>query len=174
VPERLRRVAVIASASGNGKTTVARALAERLAVPFVELDALHWGPEWTEATAEELRARIDPIAESDAWVIDGVYRGKLGDLVVANADLVVWLDLPMLVWFPRLLRRTLRRVIRREEFLNGNRETLRSAFLSRNSLLLYALRSHRRRRRLYPTALASYPVLRLRTQREVDRFLRDP
>jgi adenylate kinase family enzyme len=112
VPDRPRRVAVIASASGNGKTTVARALAEQLAVPFVELDALHWGPEWREATAEELRARVEPIVESDAWVIDGVYRGKLGDLVVANADLVVWLDLPMRIWFPRLLGRTLRRTIR--------------------------------------------------------------
>ena len=36
----MRKVAVIASASGCGKTTVGRALAARLGVPFVELDAL--------------------------------------------------------------------------------------------------------------------------------------
>lgn len=171
VPDQMRRVAVIASASGNGKTTVGRALAERLRVPFVELDALHWGPGWTEASAEELRARIAPVVESEAWVIDGVYRGKLGDLVVGRADLVVWLDLPMYVWLPRLLKRTLRRALRHEEFLNGNRETLRSALLSRDSLLLYALRSHRRRRRLYPTQLASYPVVRLRTRAQIEHFL---
>lgn len=168
----MKRVAVIASASGNGKTTLGRALARRLEVPFVELDALHWGPGWTQATAEELRARVEPIVAADAWVIDGVYRGKLGDLVITNADLVVWLDLPLRVWLPRLLRRTVRRAVRREEFLNGNRETLRSAFLSRDSLILYALRSHSRRRRLYPTSLATYNVLRLRTTAEVDDFLR--
>lgn len=168
----MKRVAVIASASGNGKTTLGRALARRLEVPFVELDALHWGPGWTQATAEELRARVEPIVAADAWVIDGVYRGKLGDLVISNADLVVWLDLPMRLWLPRLLRRTVRRAVRREEFLNGNRETLRSAFLSRDSLILYALRSHSRRRRLYPTSLATYNVLRLRTTAEVDDFLR--
>lgn len=154
----MKRVAVIASASGNGKTTVGRALAQRLGVPFVELDALHWGPNWTEASAEELRARVEPIVTTEAWVIDGVYRGKLGDLVLENADVVVWLDLPARVWFRRLLRRTVRRILRREEFLNGNRESLRTALLSRDSLLLYAARSHLRRRRLYPAALARYDV----------------
>ena len=167
----MRRVAVIASASGNGKTTVGRALAERLGVPFVELDLLHWGPGWTEASAEELRARVEPIVATDAWVADGVYRGKIGDLVLERAELVVWLDLPMRVWLPRLLRRTLRRALSREEFLNGNRETLRSALLGRDSLILYALRAHYRRRRTYPTQLSRFVVVRLRSQREVERFL---
>jgi SpoVK/Ycf46/Vps4 family AAA+-type ATPase len=44
----LRRVAIIASASGNGKTTLGRALAKRLGVRFVELDALVHGPGWTK------------------------------------------------------------------------------------------------------------------------------
>jgi shikimate kinase len=42
----MRKIAVIASASGNGKTTVGRALAHQLDVPFVELDALVHGPGW--------------------------------------------------------------------------------------------------------------------------------
>ena len=99
------RVAVIASASGNGKTTVGRALTDRLGIPFHELDALHHGPNWTEATAAELRQRVEPILRSDAWVVDGVYRNKLGDLVLEHADVVVWLDLPVRVWLPRLLWR---------------------------------------------------------------------
>ena len=45
---RVRRVAIIASASGNGKTTLGRALAARLGVRFVELDALVHGPGWAE------------------------------------------------------------------------------------------------------------------------------
>jgi adenylate kinase family enzyme len=168
----VRRVAVLASASGNGKTTFGRALAERLGVPFHELDALHHvGPNWTEATAEELRAKVEPIVATEAWVIDGAYRGKLGDLVLENADLVVWLDLPMRVWLPRLLRRTAVRIARREELWNGNRERLRDALHPHNSVVFYALRGYRRRRRLYAAELARFPVARLRTQAEVDALL---
>jgi adenylate kinase family enzyme len=102
----VRRVAVIASASGNGKTTVGRALAARLGVPFVELDALVHGPGRRETPDHELHALVEPIVRSDAWVIDGTYRRKLGMLVFDAADTIVWLDLPIRVWLPRLLRRT--------------------------------------------------------------------
>ena len=139
----MRKVAVIGTASGTGKTTVGRALADRLGVPFVELDALHHGPDWTEATSDELRARVEPIVDTDAWVIDGAYRGKLGDLVLERADVIVWLDLPLRVWLPRLLRRTARRTVTREELWNGNREELRYVLHPTNSVVLYALRHHR-------------------------------
>ncbi|HZG36477.1 MAG TPA: shikimate kinase [Gaiellaceae bacterium] len=168
---RPRRIAVVATASGCGKTTLGRTLARRLRVPFVELDALHHGPGWTEASAEELHAKVEPLVAEDSWVIDGGYWGKLGDLVLSNAELVVWLDLPVRVWLPRLVRRTLGRVVRREELWNGNRETIRNVVFSRDSLVLYALRNHRRHRREYPRRLASYAVVRLRTQKEVDRWL---
>jgi adenylate kinase family enzyme len=168
----VRRVAVIGTASGCGKTTVGRALAARLGVTFVELDALHHGPGWREATAEELRAKVEPIVATGAWVIDGGYGGKLGDLVLDAADTVVWLDLPMRTWLPRLLRRTLRRIRTREElWAPGNRETLRTAFASRDSLVLFALRRFRQRRREYPQRLARYDHVRLRSQREVDEWL---
>ena len=167
----MRRVAIVASASGNGKTTLGRELARRLDVPFHELDALNHGPGWVEATPEELRARVEPLVAADAWVIDGTYRGKLGDLGLRRADVVVWLDLPLRIWLPRLLRRTVRRVVRREELWNGNRETLRNVLFSRDSLILYAFRQHFRRRRVYPMELAPYPVVRLRTPRQVREWL---
>jgi adenylate kinase family enzyme len=167
----VKRVAVLGT-SCSGKTTFGRRLSERLGVPFVELDALnHVGPDWTEATPEELRAKVGPIVATDSWVVDGSYRGKLGDLVVERADVVVWLDLPMHVWLPRLLRRTLRRVVRRQELWGGNRETLGNALFSRDSLLLYSLKTHGRRRALYPAQLARFNLVRLQSRAEVERFL---
>jgi adenylate kinase family enzyme len=166
-----RKIAVIASASGNGKTTLGRKLAARLDVPFVEMDALVHGPGWVETSDDDLRAQVEPVIASDGWVIDGSYRGKLGDLVLDGAEVIVWLDLPMRVWMPRLIRRTARRIRGREELWNGNKETLRNSFLSRDSLLLFAVRSHFRRRRVYPSDLAKWNVVRLRSRAEVARFL---
>ena len=169
----VRRVAIIASASGNGKTTLGRALAARLGVRFVELDALVHGPNWVETPDEELRAILAPIMAEEGWVIDGSYGRKLGTMVLDAADTVVWLDLPIRVWLPRLVRRTARRVTGREELWNGNRENVITAVWGRQSLFGYALTQHFRKRRDYPAELARYPVVRLRTPREVDRWMAD-
>jgi adenylate kinase family enzyme len=167
----VRRVVIVASASGNGKTTLGRELARRLEVPFVELDALVHGPNWIETPDDELRAQVEPIVASEEWVIDGSYRRKLGDLVLERADAVVWLDQPIRVWFPRLVRRTVRRLRGQEELWNGNTETLKSAVWGRESLFGFALRMHFDRRRRYPVELRPYPVVRLRSSRAVDAWL---
>jgi adenylate kinase family enzyme len=170
----MRRAVVISTASGCGKTTVGRRLADRFGVPFVELDALHHGPNWTEATPDELRAKIEPILATDRWVVDGAYRNKLGNLVFERAEVVVWLDLPVRVWLPRLLRRTVRRLVRKEELWSGNRETLRDQLTPSTSVVYHALSDYRRRRRAYAAELGHFPLLRLRTDAEVERFLAAP
>ncbi|MBE2317186.1 adenylate kinase [Solirubrobacter sp. CPCC 204708] len=167
----MRRVALIASASGNGKTTLGRALAARLDVPFVELDAIVHGPNWTEISDDGLRAALEPILPRPGWVIDGAYEHKIGDLVVSAADTIVWLDLPLRVWLPRLLRRTYRRIAHEEPIFNDNRESWRTALAGRDALVPYALRSHFARRREWPRRYAGLNVVRLRTPDEVDAWL---
>jgi adenylate kinase family enzyme len=169
----MRKVTVIASASGNGKTTLGRELADRLGVPFIELDALVHGPGWIETPDDVLRAQVEPIVASDGWVIDGTYSRKLGDLVIGAADVVVWLDLPVRVWMRRLVGRTWRRMRGHEQLWNDNRELLRNVIWGRESLFVYAIRSHFRRRREWPEKLREFPVVRLRTPAEVERFLRE-
>jgi len=169
---RPERIALVSTASACGKTTLGRALSERLDARFVELDALVQGPGWVETPAAELRATLEPLLAEPRWVVDGNYRGKLGDFVLSRADLIVWLDLPLTVWLPRLVRRSLTRWVRREELWNGNRESLRGAFWGRDSVVGYELRNHRRRRATeFPRWLAPHPVERLRTPAEVARFL---
>lgn len=169
----MHRISVV-GVSGSGKTTVGRALAERLGVPYVELDALHHGPGWTEASADELRARVAPLVVGERWVIDGNYRSKLGDLVIARADTVVWLDLPVRVWLVRLARRTFGRMLTGEELWNGNREQFRFLFTERPNIFGWAWKSHRRNRRELEAWSALHPnvrLVRLRSAREVARWL---
>lgn len=164
------KIAVIGTTC-SGKTRLARTLAEQLDVPHVELDALHHGPNWTEAPRDEFRTRVSDAIAGDGWVVDGSYQGKLGDLVLKQADLVVWLDLPMDTILRRLLVRTVSRIRSRVELWNGNRETWRGAFLSRQSLFVWVLKTHRDRRRRYESRLVRYNMVRLRSSREAEAWL---
>jgi len=151
-----RRISVIGS-TGSGKTTFAREVARRLGVPYVELDALNWGPNWSMVPVGVFKERVARAAEGDAWVIDGNYAGRgARNLVWPRADTVIWLDPPLTVILARLFARAVRRSRTREELWpgTGNRETLRNQFLSRDSLFLWALKTHRRRRRELPLILA--------------------
>ena len=139
----MRRVEVVGP-SCSGKTTTARRLAAILDVPYIELDALHHDAGWTEASAELLQQRVRAAlaAAPSGWVVDGTYFGKLGSLVLDDADTIVWLDIPFRTAIRRVLWRTLRRGLTREELWNGNRESFRLAF-SRESIVLWVLRTHR-------------------------------
>jgi len=172
VPARIS----VAGDSGSGKTTVSRAIAARLGLTHVELDALFHGPNWSEPPKEEFRRRVTGTLDRlDGWVADGNYAGFLGSLVLERADLLVWLDLPLHVCLRRMWRRTWRRIRTREELWESkNRETLRGAFFSRDSLFAWTLKAHFRHRREWPARFAAHPqldVVRLRTQHEVDGWL---
>ena len=109
LPTAPRRV-LVTGASGAGKTTLARALSVRLGLPHTELDALFHGPGWRPRP--EFLEEVRRLAAAPTWVTEWQY-GPARPLLLARADLVVWLDLPRRVVMTRVVRRTLRRRRRR-------------------------------------------------------------
>ncbi len=166
----MKRVNVKGS-SGSGKSTFARELAAKLDLPYVELDALHHGPNWSEPTPAEFRDRIRPIVDREAWVIDGNYEWKLGDLVMREADLVVWLDLPLALKLRRLWRRTRHRIRNDVELWSGNRESWKNALWGRESLFVWSIRSHFRQRWTLAGQVPPARLVRLRSSEEARRWL---
>ena len=162
--------------SGSGKTTVAGRLARLADAPHVELDALHWTqPDWAEPPDAEFAAAVEHALAGDAWVVEGNYR-KVRAVYWSRVELLVWLDLPLRVVTWRVLRRTLRRVRSSERLWGTQRESVRSAFLSYDSLWLWNIRTHRPRQRLYGGLSAELKdrggqAVRLRSQCEVDDWL---
>ncbi len=143
--DELRRV-IIVGGSCAGKTTLARQLAERLGVPRIELDALYWGPNWKEKPAEQFRELLQQAVDKPRWVCDGNYTFA-HDLLWPRATDLLWLNYSFPRVFLRALRRTTSRVFRKTRLYSGNRETFFQSFLSRESILLYILQSHGKRRK---------------------------
>ena len=169
-----RRVNVVGT-SCSGKTTFAAALAEQLGVRHVELDALHWGPNWTNATAQQMRERVAAAVAGVEWVVDGNYSVSR-DLVWARADAVIWLDYPLRTILRRYLIRTRRRLRSQEEIWpgTGNHERLGNHLVGREGLLWWILSTYHRRRREYPVMLAAHPgiaMVRLRSPDEANAWL---
>ena len=162
----MRRVVVFGT-TGSGKSTVAERLAGRIGLRVVELDALYWGRDWQPAPVELFRHRVERETVGEGWIVVGNY-GQVRDLVWQPADTLIC-----------LLRRTIRRIATQEELWDtGNRESLRGAFFSRDSILLWALKTHRRNRQRFALEcelLAQEKnVVRLRSAREVESFLASP
>jgi adenylate kinase family enzyme len=161
---------LILGTSCSGKTTFSRALSTRLGIAHVELDALFWQPGWKGTELESFRLAVAQAISGPAWISDGNY-GKVRDLVLARADTILWLDYPfhLIAW--RALKRTYCRMVAKEPLWNGNRETFSRAFLSRDSIFYWVLKTHRRRRLEYLALSAERPVVRLRSPSETARFL---
>lgn len=170
--ERIR----VVGCSGSGKTTTAAAMAARLGVPHLELDAVHWMPGWSPRDADDFRRLVAEFASRPAWVIDRNYSARTEGLLDDRTDTFVWLDLPRWRVVSAVLHRTIRRSVRGEELWDtGNRERL-SSLLSTDpmeNLLLWAWTSHDRLARRYGEAqrVGPHQWVRLRTRRDVRRFL---
>ncbi len=168
----MRRINVIGT-SGVGKSTFAVALAARLGYRCVELDELHWGPNWTEAEPGDLRCKVDEATAGETWVVDGNYSA-VRDIVWPRADTIVWLDLHRSVVTWRIVIRSVSRIARRTMLWGDNRESL-PMLLGRDSIIWWSVSTYARHRRDYPALIAAHPhlqLIRLRSPRGAERWLR--
>jgi adenylate kinase family enzyme len=172
LPLRPRRV-LVAGGSGSGKSTLARRLARQLDLPYTEIDSLYHGPDWTprETFLQDVRA----VAAGERWASEWQYDAAR-PVLLARCDLMVWLDLPRALTTWRVVRRTVRRRVRREELWNGNREgPLRHVLRDPEHIIRWAWSAHPRAAERMGVILhqrPELPVVRLRSASEMDRWLR--
>ena len=166
---------------GGGKTALGKALAAKLGLPFVELDALHWLPDWHERPGEEFKQLVQETLDDlgGGWVVDGQYGGKLGSSVLERADTLMWLELPWRVVFWRTFKRTIRRARDKNLICGENVESWRLTFFSRHSILWWYIklrlsggykRSIARREERVRESGGTATVIRLTSARQLDDF----
>ncbi|MFA1623414.1 hypothetical protein ACDY96_11450 [Rhizobium mongolense] len=77
---------------GSGKTWLAEQLADRLQIPAVHLDDLHWMPNFAGERPRDERDRlVAEAADSTSWVMEGIY-GSILRQVLPRVNTLIWLD----------------------------------------------------------------------------------
>ena len=172
----LLRVNVVGT-SGSGKSTFSRRLAERLDAPHIEMDRVFWKPDWQMPTDEEFFSKLERELDQERWILDGNYT-RTTSIKWRNVQSVIWLDYSFSRTLAQSVKRAIIRAVTRQEFWpgTGNRETFRKSFFSRESVILWAVKTYHPNRRKY-LAMSSdnrFPhirFLRFRTPRETERWL---
>lgn len=124
----MKRILVLGP-SGSGKSTFAKALADRLALPWICLDHYYWKPNWVETPEEEWREVVASLIAQDEWVMDGNYSKTL-EMRIRKADTAIFLDVPRRVSFWRVFkRRIIHRGKVRAELAEGCKEKIDLDFL---------------------------------------------
>lgn len=166
-----QRIAV-AGTSGVGKTTLCMELEKITGFPRVEIDGLHWGPDWTPR--ETFADDVERFTVQPRWIIELQYR-EVRPLIASRADTLLWLDYANPLTMQRLISRTLSRRIRGTELWNGNIEQpLSRIFTDRDHIIRWGWRTRNKLKPVMPTLEGRFEgltVVRLRSPRETKRWL---
>lgn len=149
LPRMPDRIVVSGTAgTGTGTTTLAVRIAAVLDMPHVEIDGLHWRPDWTPRDA--FSSDVDALVAGDRWVTewqDRIARERLA----ATGELLVWIDSPITVTMRRVVARTIRRRLCRTELWHGNVELpLWTIATDRDHIVRWSWRTRARHRDLRP------------------------
>ena len=136
------RINVIGT-SGSGKSTFGKKLAETLSIPFLEMDAIYWGPDWSHPEDQVFFTRLTKTLEGDNWVLDGNYSRTMS-FKWERVQAVIWLDFNFTRTLYQAVARAVPRLFSQEELWpgTGNRESLKM-LLSKDSIVLWTIKTHR-------------------------------
>jgi len=171
----MNRVVVIGS-SCSGKSTFSKRLSSIINVEHIELDQLHWLPDWQERSDEQFRELVNKATLANAWIVDGNYS-VTRDIVWPQATTIVWLNHSFSLVLFRCITRSILRVVTRKKLFSGNIESLKQTFLSRNSIILWVLKTYHQKQKNYALLLKNLEnkgvnVIEFKKQSQVNAFLR--
>ena len=167
----------VVGTSGSGKSTFAKALGQTLNYPYIEMDALFWGKNWSMPEDEVFFKKLEQALQMNDWVLDGNYT-RTTSIKWKEVDMVIWIDYSFLRTLFQAIHRAISRAITGEELWpgTGNREHFRTLF-TKESIVLWSIKSYGKNKRNY-TQIMKDPTykhiqfIRLRNPRQRSAFLK--
>ncbi len=176
--KKVERIIVIGS-SCSGKSSFAQALVQKKNIKYIELDQLHWLPNWQERPDAEFRellqSAIDP-ATCNAWIVDGNYS-VTRDITWPKATQIIWLNHGFALVLYRAITRSIHRAYTKKPLFAGNVESFKQTFFSKDSIIWWVITTYHKKRRSYQTLLKEQTkrgvtVVELKGQGQVDAYFR--
>ncbi len=161
---------VIIGSPGAGKTTLAIELSKILNIKVFHLDRLFWTRGWKRKSRD---ARIDvlyKIVQEKQWIIEGTYISS-SEPRFEEADTIVFLDMHPSLCFSRVIKRHRKnRGKPRRDLPMDSTDKLTPSRMWK--VLTFALADQRRLRQTL-NKYESGRIIRLRSRKKVDEFLKE-
>lgn len=172
----MQRINVIGT-SGSGKSTFSRKLAQELRCPYLEMDEIFWKPNWQEPSDEEFFENLIEKLSGECWVLDGNYN-RTSEIKWSRADTIIWVDYSFQRTVFQAVKRALTRIVTKQELWgkSGNVESFKKSFLSKDSIILWTLKTYKNNRARY-TELFNDPkynhieFIRITSPQNADTFI---
>ncbi len=172
----MSRINVIGS-SASGKSTFSRQLAKKMAIPYIEMDAIFWLPNWQQPSDEVFFTELKQALAPTAWVLDGNYNRSV-PIKWEQVDTIIWLDYSLARTAYQSITRALKHSISGKELWpnTGNVETFKKAFFSKDSVILWSLQNYHHNRRRYlrvktDPQFAHIEFVHLTSPRQAQRYI---
>ncbi len=138
---------IVTGTSCTGKTTLGQQLAKELSISQIDLDDLHFLPDWVEKENERFIKDVnDTVDALDNWIVSGSYQTVLKDTLWEKALIIVWLDYPLNLILRRYFIRTYRRVFFKEMCCGENYETI-GHVLFKDNMFVWIFKTYWKRKK---------------------------
>ncbi|HLW72756.1 MAG TPA: hypothetical protein VKR54_01775 [Candidatus Babeliales bacterium] len=99
------KIAIIGN-PGSGKSTLAFKLYTILGIPLFHLDQYFWKPGWERPDRDEFKKIHHQLCDKKEWIIEGM-AVRLAEYRMHQADVIIFLDIPLRVCLYRIFKRAL-------------------------------------------------------------------
>ncbi len=166
----------VVGTTASGKSTFGRSLAKVINVPFIEMDMVFWGPNWSEPSDQEFFKKLEVALSAPSWVLDGNYS-RSTHIKWKEVDTVIWLDYSFLKTIYQSISRAIKRAYCKTELWpnTGNYESFGRMF-SRDSIIWWCVKNYTNNRKRYMQIIsnpefAHIQFIHLRNPKEAEEYI---